>query len=656
MKILKWLLRIVFVMFFVFLLVNAFGNIYALITPKFDIKGANSFYLYDSKDNIIAQGINDDKWIPLKDMGDKVVKATISVEDKNFYKHNGFDYLRIAKSLLLNTVNGEIVAGASTITQQYAKNLFLNFDQTWERKWQEMWLAYELEAHYSKDEILEGYLNTINYGNGMYGIGNASKYYFNKDVSDLSLAEASILVGIPNNPSNYNPVYDFDTSKERQAIVLYRMLKNEYITENELNSAKDEELVIIGKDSEDYLSSLLYFKDAVMDELKMIDAIPNSYLDTGGLKVYTTLNMISQSALENNLKSTLINEKLEVAKVMMNPNDGSIIGLIGGSNYSKTQYNRATSALRQPGSTIKPFLYYEALANGFTPSTMFLSEKTTFNFDNGSSYSPKNVGNLYANKDITMASAIAYSDNIYAVKTHLFLGESELVNMLKKAGFTTNVEPTPSLPLGSYEVNMIEMASAYSSLANGGKKVIPHFINKVEDAYGNVLYTFEEEEEYIFDVNINYILSELLALCYSNSIIDYTYPTCINMASTFTNKYAVKSGSTDSDAWVIGYNPDVVLVSWSGYDDSSDIDNKVVTSNKDYFAKTIESYFKDKETIWYQTPENISGLLINPINGKIATTSSKNKVILYYLKGTEPTLYDSATNPDGFNEIAGLNE
>ncbi len=641
-KVIKVCFGIFFVGVLLFIGFNFIGYAYAFFAPKIDIRSANAFYLYDSKENLILQGNEHRDWITLDKMNPLVIDATISVEDKNFYSHNGFDFLRIAKALFLNVLNGEIVQGASTITQQYAKNLFLDFGQSWERKWKEMWLTFRLEGNYSKDEILEGYLNTINYGHGVYGIGKAANYYFNKDVSELSLAEISILVGIPNSPSNYSPIDNYELAKERQNVVLTRMVDNGYISREEKESAINTELKIYGKMENYDLSSLLYYQDAVMNELESINEIPKSYLETGGLKIYTALDIEAQSALEAGALENEINDEVQTAKVMMNSNDGSIIGLIGGINYGNSQFNRAISSLRQPGSTVKPFLYYKALENGLTASTVFESSPVTFNFESGGTYTPKNSGSIYGNKDITMALAMAYSDNIYAVKTHLFLGDGQLYDILREVGITTDMADTPSLPLGSYEVKITELAAAYASLSNMGHKVTPHLIEKVFDMKGNLIYEFKNREEVILDSDLVFIINELLTGSYDSNLIDYTYPTCIGIVSDLTNKYALKSGSTDTDAWVVGFNKDIVLVSWSGYDDSRDIETKVVTNNKKSWAIAMEKYLKGKESGWYSMPENVSGVLVNPVNGKIATNSSKNKKILYYVKNTEPTLYDDA--------------
>ena len=642
-KVWKTSVKCIISVIIVFVLFNLFGFLYAFLTPKLDIKSANAFSVYDNRAKLVFQGNGNDSWVSLKDMNNYVINATISTEDKNFYKHFGFDYPRIAKAMLVNISSGGIEQGASSITQQYAKNLFLDFEKSWNRKWKEMWLTYELEAHYSKDEILEGYLNTINYGHGMYGISNASRYYFNKDVKDLSLGEAAILAGIPNSPANYSPVDNYDLSKKRQKVVLERMYNNKYISEKEMNSAFSEKLVFKNNDFGNDLTSLIYYNDAVMNELNSLSGIPKSYLDTGNIKIYTTLNLDAQKALEDGLKKASVDDKVETAKVMMDPKSGGVIALIGGMNYGKSQYNRVISSLRQPGSTVKPFLYYKAIENGFTPSSTFLSKETSFYFDSKKTYSPKNYGNIYANKEIALSAAIAYSDNIYAVKTHLFLGENELYDTLRKAGITSKMEKSPSLALGTYEVNIMELAGAYSAMANGGYKVKPHLIAKVVDKKGNVLYEYKKKkEDPIFNSDITFMISELLTSTYDSNLVSYTYPTCYSMIPSITKKYAIKTGSTDTDSWVVGYNPEIVFASWAGYDDSSNISSEVISGNKSSWITSMEKYFKNHDASWYSLPNDVVGVLVNPITGNVVSESSENKKVLYYLKGTEPIIKEDS--------------
>lgn len=642
MKKLKKIIKVFVLLMIIALL--AFGGVilYIKMSPKLEIKNANAFLMYDSQNELFFQGSGSQEWVNLEDISDKLIQATIYTEDKHFYQHFGFDFLRIAKAMVVNITSGSKSQGASTISQQYAKNLFLDFDKTWERKLKEMWITLQLEVHYDKDEILEGYLNTINYGHGMYGIQNASKFYFDKNASELDWAEAAMLTGIPKSPSNYSPIVNFDLAKQRQTNILYNLYKNEIITEEEYNQAVSEELTIVGEKNSQELANIMYYQDAVMRELNSLEEIPESLLETGGIKIYTNLDMNAQSVLENSIKNNLTDEtELQVASVMMDPNTGKIIALVGGKDYNKSQYNRAYQSARQVGSTMKPFLYYAALENGFTSSTTFTSEQTTFTFSNNQTYSPQNYGDQYGNKPISLATAISYSDNIYAVKTHMFLGEDALVNISKRLGITAELEEIPSLPLGTASINIIEMAAAYSAFANEGYKVEGYLISRVEDLKGNVLYEHKEEKENILNKSLTYILSELLTSTYDSTFIDYNYPTAIGIAPKIKHKLALKSGTTNTDHWSIGYNHNIVTAVWVGYDDNRDIEASDYKYSRNIWVEVTEGYLQDQEDAWYKQPSNVVGVLVNPITGKPATDADEKKKIMYYVKGTEPSTTDT---------------
>ncbi len=613
---------------------------YAKFTPKLAIDSANSYYLYDSENNLVSNG-NSKEWISLDQISPYLVNATISIEDKNFYKHQGFDFLRIAKAMYINMKNKKTLQGASTISQQYAKNLFLDFGKTWNRKIEEAWLTIRLESHYSKEQILEGYLNTINYG-GIFGIENASKYYFDKSAKDLTLAEASILAGIPKWPSVYSPLVNEKAAKKRQKLILSSMVQNKYITESEMNDAYQTELTYNGLKSQHNLSTLTYYQDAVIDELKKIKTIPSSFLKTGGLRIYTNLDLNAQTIMEDNINKYMAETELQVATVMIEPNSGKVIALAGGTDYSKSQFNRVTSSKRQVGSTMKPFLYYSALENGFTPSTTFTSEKTTFTFAENNTYSPKNYGENYPNKPISMAAALSYSDNIYAVKTHLFLGEDALVETAKRVGIRSNLGAIPSLALGSEEIGMMEMMEGYMTFANEGYKINPYLIRKVEDANGNVLYEKKEEKENVLNKSIVYVLNEMLTNAYAKEFIDYNYPTCISIAPKISKKYAVKTGTTDTDHWIFGYNKKVLMGVWNGYDDNRVTDVNDGAVSKNIWVDTMEQYLENEDDVWYEIPKNVVGAFIDPISGALATSETSKKKMLYYIKGTEPS-YEEGT-------------
>lgn len=627
--------------------------IYIKTSPKPEIYSANNLVLYDSEENVFFQGNESKEWISLDEISDYLIKATIYTEDKNFYKHFGFDFFRILKASYINITSGKTMQGASTITQQYAKNLFLDFDKTWKRKWDEMWYTMKIEANYSKDEILEGYLNTINYGHGMYGIENASKFYFNKSAKDLDLAEASILTGIPKSPANYSPIVNLDLAKKRQLTILELMVKNKVITEEEKNEAYNEELVFSGVDNNEELSTIMYYQDAVLKELKDIDSIPLSYSDSKGLKIYTNLDIKAQQSLEKNIKETLPEDSnIETSAVMMNPNTGGIIALVGGRDYNKSSYNRAIESRRQVGSTMKPYLYYAALENGFTSSSAFTSEKTTFTFNNQDDYAPNNYNNTYGNKPISMGTAIAYSENIYAVKTHLFLGGDALINVARRVGITAKLENVPSLPLGTNEISIIEMAAGYSAFANLGYKVKPHLIEKVVDAKGNVLYEADDSKELVLNSSIVFILNNLLTATYDPDYIDYNYPTAITLASKLTHKYGLKSGTTNSDNWNIGFNRDIVTAVWIGYDDNKSLSTSEYKYAQNIWFKTTEAYEAGKPEAWYEMPSNISAMFVEPISGKPVTDNSTKKKLMYFIKGTEPSSTDQTFDEKNSNYTA----
>ena len=618
---------------FIVLLIGLYT--YAYLSPKLDLKTSGSLYLYDNKNDLIYQGSRSNEWANLEDISDNLKNAVIAVEDKNFYNHHGFDYLRIAKAMLTNIKKKSIVQGASTISQQYIKNLYLDFDKTWKRKAEEAMLTLELEVHYDKDEILEGYLNTINYGQGNMGIVNASSYYFNKKPSELTLEEAIMLAGIPKNPAGYNPVSNYEASLKRAWVVAKSMLNNGYIDEDTYNNLFKEKLEIFGQTKNNNLQMIMYYQEAVLNELSNIKEVPASLVNAGGLKIYTTLDLDEQTSLENNILNNKVDDELQVASVIVDPKTGAVKALTGGMNYAKSQYNRALKSKRQVGSTMKPFLYYAALENNMTMSSSFRSEETTFNLASGKTYAPQNAGNIYASKEITMAAALALSDNIYAVKTNLFLGVDKMIDVAKRTGINANLDEVASLPLGTSEINILDYASGYTTFASGGYQKELYFIEKIEDIDGNVLYEHEDKNRLVINPNYTYILNEMMTSTTNDAYVDYTTPTALNIASILTHKYALKTGSTNTDYWIVGYNPDRLMMMWMGYDNNKEVNGNVRNNAKKIWALTIEESLNSINTTWYETPKNVIAIPLDAVTGK--TTNNQNKVALYYyVKGTEP--------------------
>ncbi len=647
MKLLRKLFTLVCVMF----IMGIFGIVglylYAYFSPRLDIKNTNQIYIYDDKEDLVYQGSGNNEWVSLDNISPYFIDAVLSTEDKNFYKHHGFDIPRIVKAMYLNIKSGSIVQGASTISQQYIKYMYLDFDKTWSRKIEEAFLTLRLEVQYEKSEILEGYLNTINFGQGNYGVENASHFYFNKDAKDLTLEEAIILAGIPKSPNKYNPVSDYEASLKRAKVISKLMLNNECIDQNTYDNLFKNDIAIYGKASENDLNMLMYYQDAVYDELESLEEIPDSLIESGGIRIYTSLNMDAQKLMEENILAEMKDEdSMQVASIIVNPKTGGVMALTGGLDYTKSQYNRAISSKRQVGSSIKPILYYAALENGMVSSSTFLSEPTTFMFSTNQEYSPANYNDKYGNKNITMAAAIAYSDNIYAVKTHLFLGEDTLVNTAHRMGIKADLQAIPSLALGTCELSMLDFARAYTTLASGGYKRNLTFIERVEDIQGNVLYEKNDKADLVLNESYDYILNEMMTSTYNSAFMDYNTPTVMSVASKISSKYAIKTGSSGTDCWMVGYNPNVLMMVWNGNDDNSELkvaDGKI---SKNIWVNTVENLDIDKT--WYEKPANVVGVPLNAITGE-ETKTNKNTTIFYYVSGSE---YRNTDTESVFKEVA----
>lgn len=588
-------------------------------------------------------------WVSLDDMSPYLVQATIAIEDQGFYRHHGFDFKRIAGAALADLKAMAKVQGASTISQQYARNLFLDHDKTWKRKLKEAFYTIRIEMNYTKREILEGYLNTIYYGAGAYGAQAASQYYFGKDAGELTLAEAAMLAGIPKGPAYFSPLASFERAKHRQRLILNAMVKNKYITQAEADAAYREKLKFIGEHPDAKKNAAPYFIDAVKQAMKYELNMDDRTIELGGLRIYTTLDPKQQGAAEKNVQKYISKESgIQAALVAMDPKTGHVKAMVGGRNYRESPFNRATQAIRQPGSTIKPLLYYAAIRHGFTPATVMRSEPTTFKFDDRPDYSPRNYNDRYADGEITMLQALALSDNIYAVKTHLFLGEETLVKTAKQFGITSKMEQVPSLALGTSGVSVIEMATAYSMFANGGKKVRSVLIEKIENHQGEVIFESEPDGETVLDPDAAFVVTHMMTGVFDRRLDGYTSVTGRSVIPEMTREYAGKSGSTDTDSWMIGFTPQLVSAVWTGYDVGKTIDN---AAEKQY-AKNIWIHFMEdalekKPAKSFQPTEGTVGVEIDPVTGKLADAGCPQARLTYFLKGTEPTETCSMHRNDG---------
>ena len=609
--------------------------------PAPDINVNTTITFYDSKGEVFLEKTypKDQHWVSLDEISPYVINGFIATEDRNFYDHFGFDPLRMAKAVITNLTTGTRAQGASTITQQYARNLYLSFEKTWSRKIKEAFYTIRLELGYDKDTILEGYLNTINFGHGNYGIEDASLYYFGKHANELSLAEASILVGIPKGPTYYSPIKNPENSSNRQKIVLKSMLDENYISVEDYEHALKSDPVVIGEIPGDVDYEAPYYVDAVLAEVDhLLDGQTSSYRN---LNIYTTLDQEIQSQVNKSIVQNVKDLDVQTAVIVMEPSTGYVKALSGGNNYEESQYNRALYSERQIGSLMKPFLYYAALEYGFNPSTTFMNEPTTFTYNGGKdSYTPNNYNSSYAYKSIPMANALAVSDNIYAVKTHTFLGLDVLPKTTKRFGISANIPSIPSAALGVEPVNIMEMAEAYSIFANNGKSVNRKFITSITDDRAFLVYSdTKTEQKQILDKTKTYIMNEMMTGMFNLQQNNHLSITGLSIIQNLTHQYAGKSGSTNTDSWMIGYTPELLTTVWTGYDQGRTLDGVEVNHYaKNIWSEVMENSLKNTQTEWFEKPKNVVAVKIDPTTGYLASEECKNKVTLYYEKNNVPSI------------------
>jgi 1A family penicillin-binding protein len=566
--------------------------------------------------------------VDLKKIPDSLVNATMAIEDHRFYDHFGFDIKGIGRAIWVDLKAMALVQGASTITQQLSRNLYLSHDRTWTRKLKEAIYTLQLEMQYSKKDILSMYLNQIYYGHSAYGVQAAAKTYFAKNVDQLSLAESSLLAGIPKGPKYYSPYQNFEASKRRQKNVLQAMVKHEFITQEAADRAYKTPLEIqplVQRPAE-----APYFRDYIKQLLTKKYGIDEETLFQGGLKIYTTLDLQLQQRAENIVQQNLPkNNELQVALIAVDPTTGHIKVMIGGRKYEKNQYNR-TLAKRQPGSSFKPILYLSALSQGYTALNEFRSEPTIFNYDGGS-YSPSNFGDHYAHKEIRMRDAISQSDNIYAVNTIMDIGPQTVVEMAQKLGIQSKLQPVPSLALGTSPISPMEMTYAYSTIANQGVRMEPMAVLKIEDNQGQVLLQEEEKGHSVVPADQAYILTHLM-----KSVLEEG-GTAHRIADQLHRPAAAKTGTTQVDAWIAGFVPDLVATVWVGYDRDQKIGAIDARQAAPIWAQFMESAKRYIPAQSFKIPKGITLAYIDPTNGLLANGHCPETRLEAFVTGTEPT-------------------
>lgn len=535
-----------------------------------NMRPAVSSQVFDSHGRLITTLHSDQNRLPIdiNKVPQNLQNAFIAAEDNRFYEHIGIDPIGIFRAIFANLTNRGIAQGGSTITQQLAKNAFLSQEQTLKRKIQEAMLALEIEHKYSKKEILEMYMNQIYFGQGAYGIQTAAKTYFNKDVNELTLTQCAMLAGLPKSPNYYSPFNNLNEAKKRKNVVLDQMVKYGYVSAAEAEDAKNQDLGLSkshqSKEANEYESFIDYVSQQVAKKYG------DDALYKEGLKIYTTMDVDKQHAavramrnLPNNYTDENGLTQPQAAIVSIDPKTGHILAMVGGRGQDS--FNRASMAVRQPGSAFKPFVYLTALQHDMTPDTTMDDQPVTYG-----GWSPKNAGGSYSGT-MTLSDALAHSVNTIAVQLADQVGTKNIIANAKKMGITTldAKDDNLAMALGGLTkgVTPLEMASAYGTFANKGVHVKPTAIVKILDRNGNVLEdasTLEKEETKtrVMSEREAYEMTTML-----EGVIDHGTGT----AAAIGRPAAGKTGTTDDnkDAWFVGYTPDIVTAVWIGDDTGS---------------------------------------------------------------------------------------
>lgn len=594
----------------------------ALLTPVSLDHKQDSMTIYDINHDIIYETNfkKNSKWSDIDEIPQFVVDAVVAVEDKRFYQHHGFDIIRIMKALFSNFTKGYIVEGGSTITQQMAKNLFLSNEQTIKRKIEEIFYAARIEMHYDKRTILEAYLNTLYYGHGIYGIVNASDFFFGKPLNELTVGQVAMLVGIPNGPALYSPFINLEQANQRKATICWMMLQQKVIDEATYQKALKEDLMLVEPQYEQEAQA--YYVQAVIDEISTMKLNSEE-----GLNIYTYYDPKVQNILLESFHNHADYEsECETSAMITQPYTGNILALQGGKDYTISQYNRPLYSKRQFASTIKPLLYYLALVNGFTPSSTFMSTPTTFQLDAENTYTPTNYNEDYPNRDISMINAIAMSDNIYAVKTHLFLGMENLTNALHAFGIK-QAQANPSLALGGVDASLEELTRIYNTFASGGQYIQPAFIDQIYSSDGHQLFQRDTHTTKLLQKNETLILNQMLRSTFDIRNKTVNFPTMYGYEPKVIT--AAKSGTSPYDSLVAGFNPDYTIVVWSGFDDARELDKSYYNIAKAIFQDTFNAlYEEEKVAPWYQLNDQLVEKKVDPISGEESLLGST----YWYLK------------------------
>jgi len=579
-------------------------------------------------------------------------EALIASEDSRFDEHAGIDFVGGLRALWTDLRRGRMAQGASTLTMQVAGNLFLDRrDRTIRRKLQEAFLALEIERRFSKEEILRTYSNHMHFGHGLYGVEAAAHYYFGKPARRLSTGESATLVGLLPRPAAYSPFRDIERATERRDLVIRRMVQEGYLEPAEADRIVKQPIVVKRDETGDAFAA--YFTEAVRRRLQRRHGSDELY--RGGLLVTTTLEPRLQSIAERSVETGLraltrreaarrsrsqlaAEQEAEVqgALIAIEPSTGEILALVGGSDFSRSQYDRATQAKRQPGSLFKPFVYAAALTEGWTLADTLMDEPTVFLGDHGAvPYQPENFSRKYYGT-ITLRTALEKSVNIATVKLLERVGYDAVIDTTRRLGVRSRLRPYPSLALGTFELTLLEVTSAYGAFANQGMLMAPHLIKEVADGKGRVVERAKPEVSETVSPQVAYLMNHVLSGVVRNG-------TGRSAGGALQRTLAGKTGTTDdnTDAWFVGYSRDLVVGVWVGYDEPRGLGDRETGARAalPIWTEFMRDALADTPDEAFPVPSGITTATVDRQSGcrPLEWSSAVSRVAEAFIAGTEPT-------------------
>ncbi|HEY0461868.1 MAG TPA: PBP1A family penicillin-binding protein [Pyrinomonadaceae bacterium] len=562
-----------------------------------------------------------------EDIPENLRNAILTAEDRRFFEHHGIDPQGIFRAIFANYQKGAIRQGGSTITQQLVKNTFLSPERSFSRKFSEAFLSLALEKRMSKQEIFALYCNEIYLGQygltGIHGVEQAARAYFDKDLKDLSLQESAAIAAMIKNPTHFAPHKNAAEAKVRRQWIISKMAELNLVSAQDAEIAQNTELKL-AKPKTNNQSVAPYFVDSATKEIN--EKFSTDYLNTNfNNRIYTTIDTQLQNLAEQAVARQLAaldkvyvkkGKRLQATIVAIDPQNGHILAMVGGRDYKESQFNRAPEAMRQPGSTFKPFVYAAAFERGMMPVTVYADAPTEFQFYNRKNYKPANYGDSYSMKNISLKTALAKSSNVIAVKTSVDAGLYNVANKAKEFGFE-NVEPYPSMALGTEEVTPLQLAAAYCIFANGGRRVEPTFIDKIVSVEDETVYTSMQSDKRVVSARTAYMITDMLEAVVTRGTA--------RKAAGALGKDVVFAGKTGSskDGWFVGYTPNLVTVAWIGLDENEDIGatgGEVALPLWVDFMKSVVQTRPEFGGENFPMPKGLMEVTIDPETGMLADT------------------------------------